>query len=282
MNVLPFNKRNEETKKVFKLSKEPQQINNNTSLNRQWDLFEKTLIELKEDIIPQKSINSNTSSNPDLPLELRQMNNHVILLYQVKQFLNLKHIKIRFKLNFTPTLTTIHNIPQYIWDTYYEGWTKYLPRLKVLLDFNKLSIILPSTVTPDNFVSTKDEIYRLYHTMKTAYKSAYDKYLSDKISSCVIERNDNLQHDQTKIINSILNRKPRRIVLDRLSFVDNKGDYIFTNNPEIIEKEAIKHFQYQAGPPNEKDIRNLDSLPQDWKDHYDPTLQNIKEECDSR
>ncbi|CAB4473562.1 hypothetical protein RhiirA1_393003 [Rhizophagus irregularis] len=137
MNVLPFNKRNEETKQCFKydqmtkeswfsytnlsrstfkkrFSKEPQQINNKTSLNRQWDLFEKTLIELKEDIIPQKTINSNTSSNIDLLLELRQMNNHVILLYQVKQFLNLKHIKIRFKLNFTPTLSTLHNIPQHI------------------------------------------------------------------------------------------------------------------------------------------------------------------------
>ncbi|CAB4380947.1 unnamed protein product [Rhizophagus irregularis] len=114
--------------------------------------------------------------------------------------------------------------------------------------------------------------------MKTAYKSAYDKHLSDKISSYVTERNDNLQHDQTKMINSILNRKPRHIVLDRLSFIDNKGDYVFTNNPEIIEKEAIKHLQHQAGPPNEKDITNLDSLPQDWKDHYDPTLQNIKEE----
>ncbi|CAB4376976.1 unnamed protein product [Rhizophagus irregularis] len=80
------------------------------------------------------------------------------------------------------------------------------------------------------------------------------------------------------MINSILNRKPRRIVLDRLSFIDNKGDYVFTNNPEIIEKEAIKHFQHQVGPSNEKNITNLDSLPQDWKDHYNPTLQNIKEE----
>ncbi|CAB4390509.1 unnamed protein product [Rhizophagus irregularis] len=93
MNVLPFNKRNDEVKKSFKynqmtkelwssytnhsrstfkkrFSKEPQYINNETSLNRQWDLFEKTLIELKEDIIPQKTINSNTSLNIDLPLEL--------------------------------------------------------------------------------------------------------------------------------------------------------------------------------------------------------------------
>ncbi|PKB95002.1 hypothetical protein RhiirA5_386305 [Rhizophagus irregularis] len=271
MDVLPFNKRNDEVKKVFKydqmtvelwssytnrsrstfknrFSKEPQQINNKTTLNRQWDLFEKTLIELKEHIIPQKSINFNTSSNPDLPLELRQMNNHVILLYQVKQFLNLKHIKIRFKLNFTPTPSTVHNIPQHIWVTYYEGWMKYLPRLKILLDFNKLPIILPLTVTPDNFISTKDEIYRLFHMMKIAYQSAYDKYLSNKISSYVTERNDNLQHDQTKMINSILNRKPHRIVLDRLSFIDNKGEHVFTNNPEIIEKEAIKHFQHQAGP----------------------------------
>ncbi|CAB4386713.1 unnamed protein product [Rhizophagus irregularis] len=254
MNVLPFNKRNDETKTIFnydqmtkelwssytnrsrssfkkRFSKEPQQINNKTSLNRQWNLFENTLTELKEDIIPQKTINPNTSSNISLPLELRQMNNHVILLYQIKQFLNLKHIKIRFKLNSTPTPLTLHNIPQHIWNIYYEGWIKYLPRLKVLLDYNKLSITLPLSITPDNFVSTKDEIYRLYHTLKTAYKSAYDKYLSDKISFYVTE-----------------------------------------------QKEAIKHFQHQAGPPNEKDITNIDSLPQDWKDHYDPTLQNIKEE----
>jgi hypothetical protein len=138
-------------------------------------------------------MNLNTSSTNNLPLELRQMNNHVILLYQVKQFMNFKHIKIRFNLDFTPTLSTLDNIPHNIWNTYYGGWNKYFPRLKILLDFNQLPITLPPKITPQNFSTTKNEIYRLYHLMKTAYKSAYDKYLTTKISSYVEQRNDNLQ-----------------------------------------------------------------------------------------
>ncbi|CAB4387507.1 unnamed protein product [Rhizophagus irregularis] len=137
---------------------------------------------------------------------------------------------------------------------------------------------LPLNITPQNFGCTKNEIYRLYYLMKTAYKSNYNKYLSEKINSYVEERNDNLQHNQTKMINLILNRKPRRIVLDQLSFVNKEGDNVFTNNPEIIEKESINHFQNQAGPANDMDITDLNSLPQDWKEHYDPNLQNIKEE----
>ncbi|CAB4390707.1 unnamed protein product [Rhizophagus irregularis] len=135
---------------------------------------------------------------------------------------------------------------------------------------------LPLNITPQNFGCTKDEIYRLYYIMKTAYKFAYDKYLSEKINSYVEEQNDNLQHDQTKMINSILNRKPRRIVLDRLSFVNKEGENIFTNNPEIIEKESINHFQHQAGPTNDMDITDLNSLLHDRKEHYDPNLQKLK------
>ncbi|GET56673.1 hypothetical protein RIR_jg37205.t1 [Rhizophagus irregularis DAOM 181602=DAOM 197198] len=45
------------------------------------------------------------------------------------------------------------------------------------------------------------------------------------------------------MINSILQRKPRKITLDRLIFKDNNNDTIFTNNPQIIQKETIKHYQ---------------------------------------
>ncbi|PKK75310.1 hypothetical protein RhiirC2_773780 [Rhizophagus irregularis] len=93
MNALPFNKRKEDTKTIFKydqmtkdlwstymncsrslfkkrFSKLSLDINTKEALNRYWNTFEQSVIDLKKDTIPQKSINLNTSSTNDLPLEL--------------------------------------------------------------------------------------------------------------------------------------------------------------------------------------------------------------------
>lgn len=53
------------------------------------------------------------------------------------------------------------------------------------------------------------------------------------------------------MINSILQHKPCRINLDHLYYQDPvTSDSIFTNNPKIIEREAIKHFQTNASNPH--------------------------------
>ncbi|GET67273.1 reverse transcriptase family protein [Rhizophagus irregularis DAOM 181602=DAOM 197198] len=66
---------------------------------------------------------------------------------------------------------------------------------------------------------------------------------TERIDYFINQRNFDLSTNQTKMINSILQRKPRKITLDRLIFKDNNNDTIFTNNPQIIQKETIKHYQ---------------------------------------
>jgi hypothetical protein len=114
--------------------------------------------------------------------------------------------------------------------------------------------------------------------VKLIHKKTLDNYQTTKINEYINERNINLTRDQSKMVNSILERKPRRIILDRLSFMDDKGELIFTNNPSIIEKESIKHFQSQAGPIKLNHTETLNDLPTEWVNHYDPSLQNIQDE----
>ena len=44
------------------------------------------------------------------------------------------------------------------------------------------------------------------------------------------------------MIASVLERKPRKIVIDRLRSIDNEGDDILLTDQTEIEKEAIKTF----------------------------------------
>lgn len=76
------------------------------------------------------------------------------------------------------------------------------------------------------------------------------------------------------MINSILERKLRRIILNHLTFIDDKGEITFTNNPSIIEKEAIKHFQTQTGPVKLSHTETLDDLLVYWKDFYNLSSTN--------
>lgn len=56
----------------------------------------------------------------------------------------------------------------------------------------------------------------------------------------------------------------------------NDSDFTFTNNPIIIEKEAIKHFQTIASNPQHTvTYDSLEDLPMEWQHIYDPSSQEI-------
>jgi hypothetical protein len=72
------------------------------------------------------------------------------------------------------------------------------------------------------------------------------------------------------MINSILKRKPRKIILDRLLLKDNTNNsYTFTNNPNIIETETINHFQNFASSTDSTIYHSVQNLPTNWQNIYD-------------
>ncbi|PKB96532.1 hypothetical protein RhiirA5_434668 [Rhizophagus irregularis] len=91
----------------------------------------------------------------------------------------------------------------------------------------------------------------------------------------ITQRNYDLSSNQTKMINSILQRKPRKIVLDRLIFKDCKDEIVFTNNPKIIEKEAIKHYHNIGKHEDQTIYSTINDLPSPWNNIYNPDNTNI-------
>ncbi|RIA81427.1 hypothetical protein C1645_837044 [Glomus cerebriforme] len=74
------------------------------------------------------------------------------------------------------------------------------------------------------------------------------------------------------MINSILNRKPRRITLDYLTITHDDNTEELTLDPDLIEQHTINHFQ-NLGNITEDDHFPADShhdLPGEWADIYTP------------
>ncbi|PKB93018.1 hypothetical protein RhiirA5_442605, partial [Rhizophagus irregularis] len=140
------------------------------------------------------------------------------------------------------------------------------------LDYN---FTLYDSVTKENYYAQKKEIYLFYNYLKTIRDDNISKWRIDRIDYYITQRNQDLTTNQTKMINSILQRKPRKISLDRLVFKDDNDELVFTNNPNIIEKEAIKHYQNTGKHEDPTIYKSVDELPSPWNDVYNPDLCNI-------
>ncbi|PKB98747.1 hypothetical protein RhiirA5_430861, partial [Rhizophagus irregularis] len=55
----------------------------------------------------------------------------------------------------------------------------------------------------------------------------------------------------------------------------DNDELVFTNNPNIIEKEAIKHYQNTGKHEDSTIYNSVDELPSPWNDIYNPDLCNI-------
>ncbi|RIA90924.1 hypothetical protein C1645_822764 [Glomus cerebriforme] len=76
-----------------------------------------------------------------------------------------------------------------------------------------------------------------------------------------------LMDNQRRMINSLLNRTPKIITLDKLQYVDDNQETIFTTDHNTIEHLAISHYQ-TLGNPNANQINNFTNtsdLPQNWQ-----------------
>ncbi|CAB4424129.1 unnamed protein product [Rhizophagus irregularis] len=240
-----------------------------------WNVFENSIHNIKRQIIPYKQIKASQQQNL-YPLHIRQLNNHVISIYKTKQFFNLKHIYIRNKIEIPKNKENIiTDIPDSIWMTYFSNWSTYHNHITKIATKVEYQILLRYNITKENYTSQKTEIYNFYKYLKYIRDEETSKWRTERIDYYLNERNNDLTDNQTKMINSILQRTPRKITLDRLIFQDKNDNTIFTNNPDIIKSEAIKHFQNIGKHEDDSSYRSYNDLPDPWKDIYDPCITNI-------
>jgi hypothetical protein len=175
------------------------------------------------------------------------------------------------------------NIDQLIWSNYWSNWN--LIRDTIIRTKNtfeiQLSYIIPKTITIHNYKTIKSHLRQFIKTLRFIYNTEAQKVKLEQIQQFILQRNNNLKYNQTKMINSILNRKPKKIILNRLHYLDTKtNELIFTTDQKEIEIETINHFKF-LGKQSDKPItifNMLDDIPEEWHPFYDKSNMKPIEE----
>jgi hypothetical protein len=175
------------------------------------------------------------------------------------------------------------NLDNNIWNNYWSNWNLIRKTIIDTINTYKLNIgyIYPKTIIPFNYTTVRSNLRNLIKSLKFLHNTEAQKVKLQQIQQFILIRNDNLKFNQTKMINSILNRKPRKIVLDRLHYLDKTtNELIFTTDQKEIELETINHFKYLGKSIEETktNFSNLEDVPMDWRPYYDKNNVSFYEE----
>ncbi|CAB5168428.1 unnamed protein product [Rhizophagus irregularis] len=95
-----------------------------------------------------------------------------------------------------------------------------------------------------------------------------------QIEYFINRQNEDLKTNQKRALNSILERNPRKIILDRLKFYEN-GDLQYTTDHQIINEKVNSHFQNIGSSDTLPNVYNpLIEMPHPWRSVYSPKTIN--------
>jgi len=107
-------------------------------------------------------------------------------------------------------------------------------------------VTLPSVLTDENARPVKKQLLSIYKTIYHKARLEQRHLEHQQIQHNIQLRCHNYDEDLTKMIDSILNREKRYIVLDRLLYKDPVHGNTLITDAHTIQKHAIAHFQQYA------------------------------------
>jgi hypothetical protein len=268
--------------RIYKKYNKLQTSNNQRIINQDWHFLKHTLVKIKNSDtltkFKRKRLNQHQNQFLDFPLFIRQMANSVSRLRNLYSQFNMKRILRYYKQNNSTVievnLLQTDTIDVNTWTNYWSNWNLIRKTIIDTINNFKLQItfIYPKTITLQNYVSIKSNLRQLFKSLKFLHNTEAQKIKLQQIQQFILIRNDNLKYNQTKMINSILNRKPKKIVLDRLHYLNKEtNELLFITDQKEIELETINHFKYLGKPMEENSFKfnSLEDIPTDWRPFYD-------------
>src|SRR5277367_3288495 len=153
---------------------------------------------------------------------------------------NLSHLVRLFKLknitnNLFPSSTTWHDTLRPLF-------------ISVLTYLHKDPVAVPDVLNKDNVLLVRQQVISCFNPLYAQCKVLEQKYRTESINKFIAQRCSNYLDNQKGMINSILNRNQRRIVLDRVLIKDEQTDkYNLLTDPSTIAAQVNHHFQHVAG-----------------------------------
>src|SRR5215216_3996983 len=201
---------------------------NQTNMNNLWMEVKKAVLDISKSKIPHKWIFS--QDREPKPKDLSQ---YYPLLTKIEKIL----LKFRSK-----------RLNERLWPIG-EEWKRDLNIVATIVkDISYPLDPLPLFLNSSNVREAKKSLNSIYKVLCKLTKMDAKKNTDAQIKSLIGKRCDQLESQPGKMIDSILQRKKRRITLDRVFINNNDGSKQFTLDPDEIKKVAINHFQNNAVP----------------------------------
>ncbi|GES83764.1 ribonuclease H-like domain-containing protein [Rhizophagus clarus] len=132
----------------------------------------------------------------------------------------------------------------------------------------------PLTITEHTIEHITYNLTLLKSLLNDAFNKESSKWQLNQINNAITAREHNYKLSPTKLLNSILERTPNKINLEKIIIHDpNTSDTTLVTNPKTIEKETIQHFQTVGNTTNNITIpnySNIHDLPPSWQEIYQP------------
>ncbi|CAB4488957.1 unnamed protein product [Rhizophagus irregularis] len=110
------------------------------------------------------------------------------------------------------------------------------------------------------YITELDELYNIFQTKLQIKVSAMKE---DKIKRAIEQRQKDLEDNQKRMIDNVMDREFRKINIDRVLSTNSKGEDILIVDEDKIKEKVADHFQNCAGT-----ISIDKELPEDWKKEY--------------
>ncbi|CAG8636596.1 17484_t:CDS:2, partial [Rhizophagus irregularis] len=110
------------------------------------------------------------------------------------------------------------------------------------------------------YITELDELYNIFQTKLQIKVSAMKE---NKIKRAIEQRQKDLEDNQKRMIDNVMDREFRKINIDRVLSTNSKGEDILIVDEDKIKEKVADHFQNCAGT-----ISIDKELPEDWKEEY--------------
>ena len=137
------------------------------------------------------------------------------------------------------------------------------------LTFNLTEIELSPVLTVKSF------FVDLFKVLQVKHRTESDHYNNEQIKLYIQKRCDNLTQNPKKMIDSALNRKRKKIILNRV-LVEKNGHQFLLTDANDINQALVEHFQKTANSTHHPCMLN-----ERWTVQYRPQITVNKHWYDS-
>ncbi|PKY53911.1 DNase I-like protein [Rhizophagus irregularis] len=207
-----------------------------------------------EDALKLANVNKYIRGAPkrnEFPLHIRRQFNQLYQLASLKRYLKDKVSVLENKNNFLEVNNNLNQDQQdpidlkEILDVFNKHWKHKRKWLTKLLRFNNivpinaLPLVLDTVLELDRIISFINQLEGLINKQLTLDRSTWD---TEQIKKFINRRDDDIKTNNKRMLNSILERHPRKITLDRIKYTEN-DEIKFSNDRNKITEITNHHFQ---------------------------------------